>query len=230
MQSLVAFVADLTQLCYGWDAMDRARPPSSEPRRRTGGRSARVVNDVLDAVLDLLARAGYARMTFDAVAERAGVSKTTVYRRWPTKADLVRAALLRLVDVFPKARDTGTLRGDLIEVARVRLLEDTRGRERAIGLLRANMGVLDDPELRALGRLVTERANQPIVAAVERSIVRGELPRGTDPELVIEPIYATLQFHVFVRSEQPSLAYIEQLVDLVLAGARAGAAVRRAER
>ncbi|ACG73621.1 transcriptional regulator, TetR family [Anaeromyxobacter sp. K] len=188
------------------------------------------MNDVLDAALDLLARAGYARMTFDAVAERAGVSKTTVYRRWPTKADLVRAALLRLVDVFPKARDTGTVRGDLVEVARVRLLEDTRGRERAAGLMRANMDVLDDPELRALGRLVTERANQPIVAAVERGIVRGELPPETDPELVIEPIYATLQFHVFLRREQPTLAYIEQLVDLVLAGARAGAAVRRSER
>ncbi|ABC81247.1 transcriptional regulator, TetR family [Anaeromyxobacter dehalogenans 2CP-C] len=185
------------------------------------------MNDVLDATLDLLARVGYARLTFDAVAERAGVSKTTVYRRWPSKPDLVRPALLRLVDVFPKARDTGTLRGDLVELARVRLLDDTRQRARAIALMRANVGVLDDAELQALGRLVTERANQPIVAAVERGIARGELPPGTDPALVIEPIYATLQFHVFLRSEEPSLAYVEQLVDLVLAGARAGAAVRR---
>lgn len=208
--------------------MERARPspPSSEPRRRTGGRSARVVNDVLDAALDVLARAGYAAMTFDAVAARAGVSKTTVYRRWPTKPDLVRAALLRLVDVFPKARDTGTLRGDLIELARVRLLDDSRERERAIGLLRANLGDLDDQELRALGRLVTERAHQPIVAAVERGVARGELPPGTDPALVLEPIFATLQFRVFVMNEEPDLRSAEQLVDLVLAGARAGAAVR----
>jgi AcrR family transcriptional regulator len=187
-----------------------------------------VVNDVLDATLDLLARVGYARMTFDAVAERAGVSKTTVYRRWPTKPDLVRAALLRLVDVFPKVRDTGTLRGDLLEVARVRFLDDSRERSRAVGLMRANLGDLDDAELRALGRLVTDRANQPIVAAVERGIARGELPPGTDPALVIEPIYATLQFRVFVMSDAPDLAYVEQLVDLVLAGARGGAAVRRA--
>lgn len=209
--------------------MDRPPPtPVSEPHRRTGGRSARVVNDVLDATLDLLARVGYARMTFDAVAERAGVSKTTVYRRWPTKPDLVRAALLRLVDVFPKVRDTGTLRGDLLEVARVRFLDDSRERSRAVGLMRANLGDLDDAELRALGRLVTDRANQPIVAAVERGIARGELPPGTDPALVIEPIYATLQFRVFVMSDAPDLAYVEQLVDLVLAGARGGAAVRRA--
>lgn len=211
--------------------MDRARPSTAaEPRRRTGGRSARVVNDVLDATLDLLARSGYTAMTFDAVAERAGVSKTTVYRRWPTKPDLVRAALLRLVEVLPKAQDTGTLRGDLIELARVRLVDDSRERERAIGLMRANMGELDDRELQALARLVSDRANLPIVAAVERGIARGELPAGTDPALVIEPIYATLHFHVFVMGEVPDLRYVEQLVDLVLAGARAGAAARRTER
>lgn len=207
--------------------MDRARPsPAGEPRRRTGGRSARVVNDVLDATLDVLARAGYAAMTFDAVAERAGVSKTTVYRRWPTKPDLVRAALLRLVDVMPRARDTGTLRGDLVEIARVRVIDDTRERERAIGLMRANIGALDDAELQALARLVSDRANLPIVAALDRGIARGELPPGTDPALVIEPIYATLHFHLFVMNEEPDLRYVEQLVDLVLAGARTGAAIR----
>jgi len=94
-------------------------------------------------------------------------------------------------------------------------------------LLRANMAELGDPELLALARLVQERVHRPIVSAVERAVARGELPPGTDPTLVIEPIFATLHFQLFIFAQEPDLAFAEQLVDLVLAGARAGAAIRR---
>lgn len=199
----------------------------SEPRRRTGGRSARVVNAALEATLDVLARSGLAALSFDAVAERAGVARTTLYRRWASKRDLVRAALLHMGEQQPVARDTGTLRGDLVEFIRLRLVGNRRERERALGLLRSNVAELADPELLALARLVQARAQAPIAAAVERGIARGELPQGTDPALVVEPIFSTLYFHLFVFAHEPDLAYGERLVDVVLAGARAGAAVRR---
>src|SRR5512138_1266815 len=102
-------------------AMSRG-PTDQERRRRTGGRSARVVNDVLEATLDVLARDGIVSLSFESVAELAGVSRTTVYRRWPTREDLVRAALVRLAELQPVARDTGTVRGDLIEFVRLRLI------------------------------------------------------------------------------------------------------------
>lgn len=197
-----------------------------EPRRRTGGRSARVVRDVLEATLDELSRTGFSALTFEGVAERAGVSRTTVYRRWPSKQELVRAALLRLVEAQPPVRDTGALCGDLLELVRSRiLLEDRRERDRLAGLLRAND--LVDPELHALALLIEDRFEQPIVSAVERGIARGELPRGTDPKLVITPIFASLVYRVFVQRDEPDPGFAEQLVDVVLAGARAGAAVRR---
>ena len=67
-------------------------PSPSVGTRRPGGRSARVRSAVLAATLEVLVETGYDGMTVDAVAARAGVHKTTVYRRWPTKAALVAAA------------------------------------------------------------------------------------------------------------------------------------------
>jgi AcrR family transcriptional regulator len=208
--------------------MEHERVVTREPRRRTGGRSARVVAGVLEATLDVLARSGFAALSFDAVAESAGVSRTTIYRRWASKHDLVRAALLRLAEVQPVASDTGTLRGDLVEFIRLRFVDNRRERERAMALLRTNLANLADPELLAVARLAMDTAQRPIVSAVERGIARGELPPGTDPDLVIEPVFATLHFHLFIFGREPSIAYAEHLVDLVLAGARGGAAARRA--
>jgi AcrR family transcriptional regulator len=201
---------------------------ATEPRRRTGGRSARVVHDVLEATVDVLAHGGYAKLSFEEVAEKAGVSRTTVYRRWATKHDLVRAALLRLCEVVSaSARDTGTLRGDLLEHIRSSIVEDRRERERSVGITRALMAQFEDEELLAIVRLIRDRIRQPIVAAVERAIARGELPAGTDPLLVIDPILSPLHFRFAVFGEYTDLAEAGRIVDLVLAGARSGAAVPR---
>src|SRR5579871_6243993 len=98
--------------------MMKARPARSvrarrTPRRatagvRSGGRSARIVAAVLDAAIDALSRASYAAVSIEDVAAAAGVNKTTVYRRWPTRAALVGAALARLA-AAPEAADTGAL-------------------------------------------------------------------------------------------------------------------------
>ncbi len=209
--------------------MERTRSAPDGRRRRTGGRSARVVNDVLDATVDVLAHNGYAALSFEDVAAKAGVSRTTVYRRWASKHDLVRTALLRLCEMqWSGVRDTGTLRGDLLELVRAKVIGDRRERERNAGLLRAVMAEFADPELLALARVVRGRMQQPIVAAVERGMARGELPAGTDPLLVLEPIFSTLHFRVAVFGENPDMGFAEQIVDLILAGARTGAGVQRA--
>jgi AcrR family transcriptional regulator len=202
--------------------VERLRPTAPEPRRRSGGRSARVVRDVLEATVDLLARAGYAALTYEDVAAKAGVSRTTVYRRWPAKPDLVRAALLRLAEENPVAPDTGTLREDLLAAARLRLAAHRP--ERDAGLVRALMAEVDDAEILALARVVRDRIVQPLVAAVDRAIARGELPRGTDPLAVIDPIFATLHLRFAVFRERIEPEYLERLVDVVVAGARTGAA------
>lgn len=201
----------------------------ARPQRRTGGRSARVLSAVLDATVDVLAHSGYAKLSFEEVAEKAGVSRTTVYRRWSSKHDLVRTALLRMCEACAgSARDTGSIRGDLLDVVRARLVDDRAERNRTSGLMRALMAEYDDGDLVAISRLIRDRMQQPAVSAIERAIARGELPAGTDPILVLDAIFAPLFFRLAVFGEDTPPAEIEQLVDLVLAGARAGAARRRA--
>jgi AcrR family transcriptional regulator len=205
----------------------RTTPRSLQPtsRRRTGGRSARVVHDVLEATVDALAATGYSGFSFEDVAARAGVSRTTIYRRWPTKQDLVRAALLRFAEACPIIGDTGSLRGDLQQ--NLRTLHDPEHAARQAGLLRALMADFDDPELVALARLVRERMRQPAVAAVERAIARGELPPGTDPDVVIEPAAFTVVMRQAIFGDRIDPEYGERLLDVILAGARAGAGVKR---
>ena len=89
----------------------RERPPRSAPR------GAPVVRAVIRATFEELAEVGYAALSIDDVARRAGVNKTTVYRRWPTKEDLVTTALLALPEEYFVMPNTGTIRGDLTEIA-----------------------------------------------------------------------------------------------------------------
>ncbi|HEY4158264.1 MAG TPA: helix-turn-helix domain-containing protein, partial [Polyangiaceae bacterium] len=96
--------------------MTRAASPNT---RRTGdvrvqGRAARIVNEVLRTTAEELTRVGYVALRVEDVALRSSVNKTTIYRRWPTKPELV-AAALRFAVRRPEAPDTGSLRGDLLE-------------------------------------------------------------------------------------------------------------------
>jgi AcrR family transcriptional regulator len=195
-------------------------PPAtrtSEPRRRPGGRSARVVQAVLLATLEELAAAGYRALSYEAIALRAGVSRTTLYRRWPTKIELVRAAFLGLDEARPPPPDTGSVRGDVVELLGRRLAKRS---PRDHGLIRAVMTDFGDPEVQALARGIATRHQAGLVAAIERGIERGELPRGTDARRVVEPIVATFFLRMTLFGEAPGPADVGAIVDLVLDGAR----------
>src|SRR5580658_6994043 len=96
----------------------RVRPRAKRATRgagrvRTGGRSARIVADVLRATAEELARVGYTALRMEDVARAAGVNKTTVYRRWPTKVQLVTETMRREHEQRVVAPDTGSVREDL---------------------------------------------------------------------------------------------------------------------
>lgn len=107
--------------------------PQPQPRRRRG---ARLEQALLDAAWAELSERGYAELTFDGVASRAGTSRSVVYRRWPTRRELVLAALRHRTegDALP-APDTGTLRGDLL-----RILQGMTRRVDVMVLLGVQMG------------------------------------------------------------------------------------------
>src|SRR3954469_17088186 len=99
------------------DAPTRGRP--RDPQRRQA---------ILDAALTLVAEVGYDRTTVDAIATKAGVSKPTLYRRWPHgKPELVADAIRKRNAEASRTPDTGSLRGDLLALTALltgRLLED----------------------------------------------------------------------------------------------------------
>src|SRR4051794_31864923 len=94
--------------------MSARRTTRPNDKRRPLVRGEPVVRGVLGAALEELGRRGYGALKIDDVAMRAGVNKTTVYRRWPTKEDLVRAALLSITADRFVIPDTGSLRSDLL--------------------------------------------------------------------------------------------------------------------
>lgn len=180
------------------------------------------MHDVLEATLEELARQGYGALRVDDVALRAGVNKTTIYRRWPAKADLVRAALLALSDEKASAPDTGSLRTDLLEFARrsKSFTSTPRGRS-IVSMLFVERA---EPELAAIARSLRDRRDAAAVRVVERALERGELPAGTDPQLILEPLHAVVYRRVVLLQEPLDESFVGRLVDLIIAGARQGAA------
>ena len=189
-------------------------------QQRPGGRAARVRASALTATIDLLEEVGYERLTIDAVAARAGVHKTTVYRRWPTKAELVLDATRELSEQRIPVPDTGTLRGDLQALGRdiVATIGDEAGGRRSRSLVAA---AASTPELALAmhafwaGRLA---ATEPIV---ERAIARGELPATADPNTIIEGLIGPLWIRLLLTGEPVDEAFADRVAELVSAGAGA---------
>lgn len=196
---------------------------STVPKPRTGGRSARVVTEVLTATLEVFAEQGYAGLSIDDVAQRAGVNKTTVYRRWPTKAELVGAAVFSLRDKEAPPPDTGDLRRDLLEI--VTRLAEVMVTPRRRALMHAFLLGNAEPELQALlTRLRQERPAIPHVV-FERAFARGELPAGSDTQLIAAALIGPIHSRASWKREQLDGAFLRALVELVIAGATAGGAV-----
>jgi AcrR family transcriptional regulator len=137
---------------------------------------------ILAAVVELLGEAGYEAMTMDAVAARAHASKTTIYRRWPGKPELVKAAVDGYVaGRLPVSADTGSLRGDLMAVMRA------MGGHLTDGFLAMMSGLLHamrtDPELAGVLRSHLADDYSAALPIIRRAAGRGEVPSGSDETL-----------------------------------------------
>jgi AcrR family transcriptional regulator len=185
--------------------------------QRPGGRSARTRAAVLGATEDLLAEVGYEELTFEAVAQRAGVHKTTVYRRWPTKPDLVADAARERSLQQVELPDTGALLGDLTALARA---------------VAANIG--SEVGSAMTKTLVAAAATSPSVAdvthrfwaerlrlsgaIVERAIARGDLPPSTDSNVLIESLVGALYVRLLLTGEPIDEAVADQIARAVAEG------------
>jgi AcrR family transcriptional regulator len=160
-------------------------------------------NAILDAALELVAETGYERVTVDAIAARARASKTTIYKRWPGKAELVADALRRRAQgAEPVAPDTGSLRSDLVAV--VGQIAQTFTGDAGPSLLALLGPIRDDPTLRELvGGQVRERSHEVGRIVCERAAGRGEDVATDRAGLVLDLAFATLFTDALFASGRP---------------------------
>jgi len=190
------------------------------PRRPGVGRGAKVRAAVLAATLAELTQVGYADLSVEGVAQRAGVHKTTVYRRWPDRQTLVAEALTDSVARDVPVPDTGSLEGDLRTFARslVGWLTSPPGEAIFATLIAASRV----PEIAPIKRALFEdrfRRHEPLVT---RAIARGELPHGTDPAEVIKTVIAPIYLRLLITAEPINAATADAAAAVALAAARAG--------
>jgi AcrR family transcriptional regulator len=188
---------------------------------RAGGRSARVVAEVVRATAEELARVGYAALRMEDVARAAGVNKTTVYRRWPTKMQLVTDTMRHERERRSVAPNTGSLREDLRIMLRA-FVEQGRS-----PLARAWLSELGNTEVRAIMRGSRHHVESQWVAVIARGMARGELPPETSPLFLVEVLVAPVVGRLVRGEELPTDEFCEQVIDLALAGAVGLASSRR---
>ncbi|HWO64170.1 MAG TPA: TetR/AcrR family transcriptional regulator [Umezawaea sp.] len=175
-----------------------------------------VTKAITDAVLAEWAEHGYARLSMEAVAKQAGVGKSALYRRWPSKQEMAMAVIADFSVARAVTPDTGSLRGDLREA------------------LDALHSWLTDPAFsKILPDLVAETARNPELCAfvkdmigtprrehsavmLRRAAERGELRPDVDLELVQDLIAAPLYWRLSVRGFEVEPGYLDDLTDLIL--------------
>jgi AcrR family transcriptional regulator len=189
----------------------------SPPQKRPGGRSARIRAAVLEATLEELADGGYASFSLESVARRAGVHKTTLYRRWGTRERLLLDAMLeRARDVVP-VPDTGLLRGDLLELARSVAASLAAPESEAVVRAAAGIGPRDPALMEAVRSFWDERLRLD-GAIMERAIARGEARPDADPEPVIEAVLGAVYMRLLVTARPLDDAFLEAVVEAVAGG------------
>jgi AcrR family transcriptional regulator len=184
--------------------------PVAAPGRRGRPRDPGVDVAIRTATVGLLGEVGYARLTMDEVAIRAGVSKASLYLRWPNKVALVADALQQRARTVPEVPDTGALAADM----RVFLTGLLRARGEASRALSAVSGeIASNPELRAAWRRgVAGALTGCLRTIVSRAVDRGELSSDSDVELLAQLPLSLLQTWRQEHDERPDESVVERIV------------------
>jgi AcrR family transcriptional regulator len=187
-------------------------------RRDGAGRPRRpeLDEEILDCTIELLGRVGYGELRVDDVADGAGVAKSTIYRRWPSKPMLVAAAVAQLYLGRVTVPNTGDLRRDLIALL-----------DNSYDLLIAGPGrVLPDliresgpiPELVDLITETMHARRRFYTQVLNRAIARGDIPPETDTEIAIDLLLGPLWVRLLVTRQPISKTTVRETVDSVLPG------------
>src|SRR5258708_5677361 len=193
-----------------------AGPGPGAPRGRPRSQEADLA--ILTATVGLLAERGLAAMSIEEVAARAGVGKTTIYRRWPSKGLLALDAFVASFREEQPQPDTGTLRGDLLAAlhAWVRAVTQTAMGPMLTGLIAEAQ---HDPELRGPGGARGRGPLRPRPGAVlDRAIARGEIAAWVDRDVVLALFFGAAEHRLLLGPLPMSDEFIAEVVDVILTG------------
>jgi AcrR family transcriptional regulator len=181
-------------------------------------RDARSRAAVLEATLELLGEVGHSGTTVEAIAERSGVAKTTIYRHWPSRAQLLFDAFhnsVERVEFVP----TGDIRTDLVNVGRglATKLRDPRASRIMATLLDA---AESDPELSEISTTFTAGRRAAVKEILDAGVASGELDPDLDTELGAVLLGGPLFYLRMMLHEPADDATLERILDMVMAGLR----------
>ncbi|MEV6839565.1 TetR/AcrR family transcriptional regulator [Streptomyces sp. NPDC051133] len=202
-----------------------------EPAARRGRpRDEQADTRIIDAALELLLDRGYDQFAVDEVAARAGVAKTTLYRRWPTKGHLIVAVVARIQDSVP-VEYSGDVRADLTDY--LNAITDGLNRMRQVGRPVASgdrsAGLVAEvaaaaarhADVGAAVQAMFDRRNALVLTLLEQARERGELRADADPEVLFDQLAGALYYRLLVTGRPLDAAYVDRLVAGALDGVTA---------
>ena len=193
------------------DARSNGAQSAGRPRSEVAHKA------ILEATLELLAEVGFSALTVEGVAQRAGVGKATIYRRWASKLPLVVEAFGEL-PAFEDV-DTGTLAGDL-KAMLTQYLRNFLATPLATVYPSLAAERRHNPELGELLDPLLRNRRRPLDAALRRAVTRGELASDLDLELASDLIVGPVAVRLFFRGTQIKPDMVSPMVDMALEGIR----------
>ena len=170
--------------------------------------------ELLEVTLRLLQQHGYDRLTVDAVATTARASKATVYRRWPSKAELVLAAFIEGIRQVAVAPDTGTLRGDLLRLGE---LVCEQARQHASTMRAVLVEVSRNPALNdVMQHQFIDQRKALIHHILQQAVERGEIDDAAISDELWDLLPGYLIFRSIIQGRQPTRHTVQTLVDDVI--------------
>jgi len=195
---------------------EAAQDSPATPRRGGRRRSSETEQVILQVTRELLVECGVQGLTIEKVAARAGVAKTTIYRRWRDKDELALAVVLDMVEQVVKLPELGDTRAELLAFvnAAVEVLGSTLMGRVMQGLV---SDLATDPELAQAfrDRVVSVRDGE-VERLVERGIARGDLRPDTDPETAHELLIGPVYYRLLLSGRPLNRAFAKRNVDAVL--------------
>lgn len=169
---------------------------------------------VLGVTAELLFERGFAGASVDEITRRSGVAKTTIYRHWPTRGDLLRDACSSIGTPL-EVPDTGSFEGDV--TALLTSLAHLLRSEKWSSVLPSVIDAAErDPDIAAMYSRLQEGYSAPLQSIIQRAMQKGELPQTTDAALLVAVLTGPLFYRRWFSREPLTSAFAKQVIRLVL--------------